>query len=543
MQKNKKKHFNRREFIGLGALGTMGLMLPQCRNPYEDIPHPTIPSYHTPAIVIGTGFGGAVAALRLGQAGIKTTVLERGQEWPVTNSYDTFSDQVSPDGRSTWLRNETVLPLPPHSSIDKYTGVLERVDFDTMQIYTGAGVGGGSLVYGGMTVQPRQDHFETIFPSEIDYAEMDAIYYPRVKSMLNASVISDILKNSDYYHFADIFHQQATNAGLNTRLIDLAYDWNIVEQELNGSMPESALKGELIYGNNNGCKNSLDKNYLAQARATGKVGIYALHQVDEITKKSDGRFSLQVQKLDEFGNVLDTSEMTCDYLFLCAGSVGTTKLLLKAKVKNKLPLLNSFVGQGWGSNGNVMFKRQGIITGTGTIQANPPIRALEHYNNPHTPVLIENAPFPIGAILPGVDCYCLLHLGVGLDTARGHYFYDQVNDDIGLFWPNTGNDTVVQALDHTVNMLNDANWGVESLDITVDPSGYTRDFTYHPCGGAVIGDVTDYYGRVEGYNKMYVVDGALMPGSSACANPSWTIAALAERCMDNILANDFPASS
>ena len=46
------------------------------------------------------------------------------------------------------------------------------------------------------------------------------------------------------------------------------------------------------------------------------------------------------------------------------------------------------------------------------------------------------------------------------------------------------------------------------------------------------------YGRVEGYQGLYVVDGALIPGSAACCNPSFTIAAFAERCMDNIVAND-----
>jgi cholesterol oxidase len=50
--------------------------------------------------------------------------------------------------------------------------------------------------------------------------------------------------------------------------------------------------------------------------------------------------------------------------------------------------------------------------------------------------------------------------------------------------------------------------------------------TAHPLGG-----VCDKYGRVEGYRNLYVVDGSLIPGSSGCTNPSFTIAALAERCM------------
>jgi cholesterol oxidase len=57
----------------------------------------------------------------------------------------------------------------------------------------------------------------------------------------------------------------------------------------------------------------------------------------------------------------------------------------------------------------------------------------------------------------------------------------------------------------------------------------------HPLGGAVIGKVCDLDGRVENHPGLYVVDGALIEGSTGLANPSFTIAALAERCMDRIV--------
>lgn len=53
-----------------------------------------------------------------------------------------------------------------------------------------------------------------------------------------------------------------------------------------------------------------------------------------------------------------------------------------------------------------------------------------------------------------------------------------------------------------------------------------------------MGEACDVYGRVEGYPRMYVMDGALLPGSCATANPSLTIAAFAERNMDHLLAKD-----
>ncbi|WP_414587240.1 GMC oxidoreductase [Scytonema sp. PCC 10023] len=59
--------------------------------------------------------------------------------------------------------------------------------------------------------------------------------------------------------------------------------------------------------------------------------------------------------------------------------------------------------------------------------------------------------------------------------------------------------------------------------------------TAHPLGGATIGEVCNTYGQVYGYRNLFVVDGSFIPGSTACTNPSFTIAALAERSMERFL--------
>ena len=68
--------------------------------------------------------------------------------------------------------------------------------------------------------------------------------------------------------------------------------------------------------------------------------------------------------------------------------------------------------------------------------------------------------------------------------------------------------------------------------------GFGAEICYHPLGGAVLGKTTDLFGRVKGYNNLYITDGALVPASIG-VNPFLTITALAEYCMENIVKRDY----
>jgi cholesterol oxidase len=145
------KAMNRRQFIQT-ALATGAVNVPAARATAQ------MRENYTQAIVIGSGFGGAVASLRLGEAGIETVVLERGRRWPITAAGDTFCTKEKPDGRAAWLSSTTILPDPtPNSPIEVFTGVLDRKVGNGIVAYRGAGVGGGSLIYHGITYQPTKE--------------------------------------------------------------------------------------------------------------------------------------------------------------------------------------------------------------------------------------------------------------------------------------------------------------------------------------------------------------------------------------------------
>ncbi|MEO8434448.1 MAG: FAD-binding protein [Pyrinomonadaceae bacterium] len=186
---------SRREFLRRGTLAAAGAGILA-----SDSRAWARHSDFVPAVVIGSGFGGAVAALRLGQAGIDTVVIERGRRWPIRRDGDTFATFEQPDGRAYWLRDRTgeaALGLPQlEKPIDRYVGVLEVVQGNGIYIGAGAGVGGGSLAFNALIVKPRRELFERLFPREIDFDEMEDVYYPRVKRIIRSAPIpDDILQN------------------------------------------------------------------------------------------------------------------------------------------------------------------------------------------------------------------------------------------------------------------------------------------------------------------------------------------------------------
>lgn len=479
------------------------------------------------AIVIGSGFGGAVAALRLGQAGIDTVVLERGRRWDITQAQDTFTTARNPDSRAGWLTKKAPLG---GEDIDIYTGVLERVDTNGLSILVGAGVGGGSLNYYCGTLQPPRELFYRTFPKEIDYEELDEVYFPRVRSVLKPSIIPEDILNSDYYLSSRVFIEQATNAGFKHTWNVLNVDWNIIRQQIEGTKVRDIIIGEIDYGANSGAKNSLDHNYLAQAQQTGFVEILPLHVVTDIAEVSGHGYRLFYNQINTSGEVISTKSLTCRYLFLAAGSIGTSSLLVKAKAKGNLPRLNEYVGEGFSDNGDTFSFRSNLGI-TNPEQGGPAGAAvLEDYNNPFSPIFMINVP-SIGA-----EEGTLRIGGFTLNSVKGRFRYDPATDSVKLHWPakDLGNVQSLKATEYTSQILDKSNTTATYQPTSLISSG----LTVHGLGGAVIGQACDLYGRVKGYNGLYVVDGALIPGATGCVPPSLTIAALAERCVERILARD-----
>ncbi|MFI9275921.1 GMC oxidoreductase [Kitasatospora sp. NPDC052896] len=498
-----------------------------------------------PAVVIGTGYGASVSALRLGEAGVSTLMLEMGQLWNQPGpDGNVFCGMLNPDKRSSWFKTRTEAPLGTflwldvvNRNIDRYAGVLDRVNYDQMSVYVGRGVGGGSLVNGGMAVQPRRTYFEEVLP-QVDSGEMYDRYFPRANTMLKVNNIPQSwFEQTEWYQFARVSRDAAAKAGLGTVFVPNVYDFGYMQQEAAGTAPKSALAGEVIYGNNHG-KQSLDKTYLAAALGTGKVVIQTLHQVKTIRQQSDGTYLLSVDQIDAGGNLLATKQISCRYLFLGAGSLGSTELLVRARDTGTLPNLNGEIGAGWGPNGNIMTARANHLWNpTGAHQSSIPALGIDDWDNASAPVFAEIAPLPAG-----LETWVSLYLAITKNPQRGTFVYDAATDRAKLQWTRDQNAPAVAAAKSLFDRINSANATMYRYDLFGSTlKNFADDFCYHPLGGCVLGKATDTYGRVAGYKNLYVTDGSLIPGSIG-VNPFVTITALAERNIERVIQQDVTAS-
>ncbi|WP_455569484.1 GMC oxidoreductase [Streptomyces sviceus] len=534
-----QRQLTRRQILGMAALqtaATLGFTRVGLQSAHADEPAAV---ESAPAIVVGSGYGASVAALRLGQAGIRTLVLEMGRLWNTAGpDGKVFCNTASPDQRSMWFRSRTEAPLATflwldvvNKDVSPYPGVLDRVHFDHMSVFVGRGVGGGSLVNGSMAVTPLQSWFAEQFPS-VDATEMYSTYFPRARAMLGVNTIDPAwFESTEWYRFTRVSRKHAQNTGLKTTFVPSVYDFGYMQREAAGTATKSALGQEVIYGNNFG-KKSLDKTYLASALGTGNVTIHTMEKVTGISRASDGTWVLSADRIDYTGAVVETKQYSCTYLFLGGGSLGTSELLLRSRQSGTLPALDASVGAGWGPNGNTMLGRANHLWDTvGANQSTMPVMGIDDWANADNPVFAEIAPLPTG-----LEHWVSLYLAITKNPQRARFSYG--SGGLSLDWSAAQSAVSSGMAKKLFDRINSANSTIYRYDLFGSPSRvFADDFTYHPLGGCVLGKATDNYGRVKGYSRLYVTDGSLIPGNIG-VNPFVTITALAERTMARVLVED-----
>ncbi|MBJ7470669.1 MAG: FAD-dependent oxidoreductase [Solirubrobacteraceae bacterium] len=486
-------------------------------------------------VVLGTGFGGSVTALRLAQAGVRVTMVERGRRWAV-GQRGTFPGVGTMDHRAIWLGSgSTVLPgLKPFSDRRRYAGLVEAIQGKGIVVACGAAVGGGSLPYHGMSVQPRGDLFARVMPAALDYEQFDQEFYPRAAAMLKISAMPQDVLDSPQYSASRTWQSFVAKAGLPAaRPLPMTIDWDAVRREIRGESPPWFSSGDVLFGVNGPGKQSLDTNYIPAAEATGNVELLELHHVQDIARDRRGRWVLDIHRINRGGTLLERITLTTDALFLGAGSPNTSKLLVHAAARDTISGLPDGVGTQWGTNGDLIVgqllpKPMGGLGGPASV-------ASCDWDNPEGPVTVLYAPVPIA---PRTDSSAYMQtVAMYLPDKLGAWVYDARKDEAIVELPGALRTPAAAAGMRRLNKVARAAGALGTIDLT----GAVPN-TFHALGGATIGTVCDDYGRVLEQPGLYVTDGALIPGSTACANPSLTIAALAERNVQQVLRRDLGAA-
>jgi cholesterol oxidase len=293
-------------------------------------------TYDADYLVVGSGFGGSVSALRLAQKGYKVVVLEAGRRW-----------RAQDYPRTNW-RLDKYLWAPALG----WFGIQRIAWLRDVVVLAGAGVGGGSLVYANTLLRPPRSFFADPRWAQLDDWETRlAPHYTEAMRMLGA-IPSNFLGPSDRALHAvaadlgrgDTFHQPTVAVYFGEP------GKTVPDPFFGGAGPERTgctLCGGCMVGCRHGAKNTLDRNYLYLAERLG-VAIHPLTTVEKIEPlhpDDPGRgYRLTTRRSGGLLHGADRRTWRARRVVLAAGVLGTMPLLLRARARGWLPALSAQLG-------------------------------------------------------------------------------------------------------------------------------------------------------------------------------------------------------
>jgi len=509
-------------------------------------------------IIIGSGFGGSVSALRLTEKGYKVLVLEKGKR---------LGAEDFP--RRNWnLKKWLWLPL------FRFFGFFKITWFRHVTILSGVGVGGGSLVYANTLPIPKKEFFQASSWSHLaDWQQELQEFYPLATKMLG-TVTCPRQEDGDKA-LQMLAMQIGKESHIEPTRVAVFFgepEKTVPDPYFNGKGPDRSgctFCGGCMIGCRFNAKNTLDKNYLYLAEQGGATIlpeslVYDVHPLSQ----EDGSRGYQVLWHSSTSLFGKRSSAACAGVVFSGGVLGTVKLLLKLK-KQSLPKLSDRVGSRIRTNSESLIGvttldkdrafSDGIaissILHTDEHSHLEPVRypsgsgfwrlleaPLVHGRNALTrllKVIIDLILHPIKNLkvyfirdwakrtqillfMQTLDSTLRLEQGIfGMKTTS------EQGKRPTAFIPEAG--SLAQKYAALVNgkpmvLLTETLFGIPT--------------TAHILGGVIMGrsreeGVIDKDNKVFGYENMYVCDGSMISANPG-VNPALTITALAERAMSKI---------
>ncbi|MBV6755303.1 MULTISPECIES: FAD-dependent oxidoreductase [Rhodococcus] len=285
---------------------------------------------HYDVVVVGSGFGGSVAALRLTEKGYRVGVLEAGRR---------FADDELPE--TSWrLRRYLWAPW-----LGCY-GVQRIHLLPDVLVMAGAGVGGGSLNYANTLYQPPRRFFEDRQWAHItDWQSELAPYYEQAKRMLGVTTNPSFTPADAVMR--EVAEEMGAGATFTSTPVGVFFGEpgsRVADPFFGGEGPDRTgctECGSCMTGCRVGAKNTLVKNYLHLAEKAG-ARVHPLTTVKELRPRSGGGYELRTRRTD--GIRTRERTFTADQVVVAAGTYGTARLLLAMKESGALPRLSPRLG-------------------------------------------------------------------------------------------------------------------------------------------------------------------------------------------------------
>jgi cholesterol oxidase len=527
-------------------------------------------------VIIGSGFGGSVSAMRLTEKGYSVLVLEKGKR---------FRDRDF--ARSNWQFWKYIwMPaIRAH-------GILQISILKGLMVLHGAGVGGGSLGYANVLEAPGDETFSTpAWNRPIRWGEVLKPHYQSARHMLG------VARNPKLWKADEIMRQQAEACGMadTFRATDVGAYFGEAgkttpDPYFSGAGPERAgcrHCGGCMVGCRYNAKNTLPKNYLYFAE---KQGAQVLAEVEVTDVRPWTELDRPPSTVHRPGYEVIFQPSTspfkrsqtvraCNVIF-SAGVIGTLKLLLKLRdVKKSLPALSPCLGHMVRTNSEALL---GSLARKSDVNYSEGV-AISSIFNADPITRVEPTRYPDGSSLMRLLAAPLIDLDSGvarriLDSLIWAIFHP-IAFARAMFLPGWAhNVTIILVMQNVDNRMRlrigrslytlfrrglvaEAEPGYEIHAQVKGSHELARDFarrtngepmgslgenllnlptTAHILGGCPLGKdaeegVVDENFQIHNYPGLYVVDGSIMPANPG-VNPSLTITALAEYAMSKVPA-------
>jgi cholesterol oxidase len=323
------------------------------------------------AIVVGSGFGGAINACRLSKkwpGGV--LVLERGKRYELGS----FPRTPHAMAHNFWNQGFEKRSRPKAVAKIEQSGLFDIRNYNNIDVVLSAGLGGGSLIYANVFLEPPDEMFSVRWPQSCRKAQLRP-YYDVCKEVLGARPIPPMQGRRHIVRTA-LFQEVARQIGRDTQLVDINVFFGnnfanplppgVQDKNRYGALQTSCTYcGECDVGCNYQAKNTLDLNYLYQAETKYGADILTEHLVDSIVpldqsgsddRAASGEYGYRVyyRDLKEHKTALSA---VAKRVVISAGSLGSTELLLRCrdpKVHGTLPRISPALGRHFSGNGDFL---------------------------------------------------------------------------------------------------------------------------------------------------------------------------------------------